>query len=205
MKWLISTALLMMALSTVSAQQDTTRVLAITPSVWFEPRVKERLAKDWTDAPNQLERAYCARVAISQNWRYGGPEYVVIDVWEALTSGQSQSGITNIICDGHDDVILVHTHTPTTRPSDWDDRGDSTYVYGGRAAFECWPSTTDMTTLYNSNRPFDLVQCEKNAIVPYFRNPYRIFKPVVVHVPYFVYDTVHLTRPKKKPWWKRVF
>ena len=162
--------------------------------IWIHDNVHDFLATRWDTTPGQKERAYCVRFGLFFNSEAAHhTEYHVTEIWAAETSGATPGGIEDVTCSSDPDVTVVHTHPPHTL-----ERGDSTYHSGGIEAYECWPSSTDYTTLMVSNSPFALIQCDKNAIIAYWKKPYSVFEPEIIHFPVYVIDTV-LVLPMAPP------
>lgn len=194
---------------TIQAQDTLTKLIARVPVVWTDPVVRARLAKDWSEVAGQNERAYCIRFG-----RYFNPrapdntEFRLTDIWAAQSTDAKPNGITPI-CPDWPDIVILHTHPPhshATALTDTMPDNSPEYIPGGWEAYECFPSDNDYSWFLGGQRAFALIQCDKNSIVPFFREPYSIFVAHVVHVPYFVPDTIkiNLEAAKYKSFWYRL-
>lgn len=143
------------------------------PVLLVDTAVSNRLAEEWE--PNnryQHERGYC--VLYTTEYHEGNifdPPVVIYrltKVVRADESGTSPSGIVDMTCPGEHlpFVTFLHVHPPTTCADV--DEGTSCKT-GGEYSNQCYPSSTDMRTLLNSSKPFELIQCDRHAIVPFWR------------------------------------
>lgn len=173
MRWLL---LLLLALPLRLAAQT------IQPTVYFSQAVRDTLAANWDEKdPNQPERAYCAFIA-KYTAKDGTIAYAVASVSRALedsTKADQATPYTVVYsCPrtvGAGFVIGVHTHPPTTCAN--------TCFFGGSDAYMCQPSDIDIRTLTRSLSPFDVLQCDRHALVPYFPLPRPKKAAIPLHVP----------------------
>lgn len=129
--------------------------------VVVDSAVRARLAHEW-DArnPRQLERGYCVAYVEDEAW-----DVPVYRVW-ALERAATVRATTNTLladCPVGASIAYLHIHPPAS--CDW----KGLCRLGGIDAFECFPSEQDQYDLDHSDEPFGLIQCDRNAIVPYFR------------------------------------
>lgn len=160
MRPLIAFALLVSACAPLNAQKP--RFVA------FEPAVRNRLAEEWhEDNRYQHERGYCLRVGVVEGQLFDTWRVHYVERAKEIAS-TPRSLIP--ICPDSTDAIL-HTHPPATCA---DDVGNDCYP-GGDGGYQCQPSPNDMNFLRRSKRKFDVVQCGKNQLVPFFRDGERIY------------------------------
>lgn len=142
------------------------------PVLEVDSAVRARLAEEWEPTNRyQHERGYCVRYTTeyhAASWFH--PPIVIYTLVEIIRGDEShttQSGIGGIGCPaGNNDITFLHVHPPffCTVP----EKGE-TCSSSDPLAHQCFPSDTDVATLLRSRRPFDLVQCDQWAIVPYWR------------------------------------
>lgn len=128
--------------------------------VVVDDAVRELLAATWDDVhADQHERAYCLAYVVDSAWGQ-----TVYRVWAASPAIVVESHPTSITsrCPRGPAIALLHTHPPATCSDPADCR------LGGVNAYECFPSVIDELTLLQSREPFNLVQCDRHALVPYW-------------------------------------
>jgi hypothetical protein len=184
--WLVVLTLILSA-QTVRSQNAPSIPVQIT---WIAPEVREYLAKRWTDSLGQVERAYCVRFGSYYNpYAINSTERRVTDIWEAQVSGATYNSITSIKCLQQPDITVLHVHPPQSYLM------DGTLIQGGMEAYECTPSGVDYQSMLSGGFEFWLIQCDRNAITPFYRTPYAIVQPVVAP------DTVRASSKPKGGFW----
>jgi hypothetical protein len=134
------------------------------PLVLVDRAIRERLAEEWhADDRYQSERIY--HVWYTQRWEDGNYVFRIVDIMRAYEEGGTPSGVGYEPIDDAR-VTTLHTHPPTTC-DDPEDGG--TCAVGGDYAYQCFPSDADMESLNRSKQVFALIQCDKWALVPYWR------------------------------------
>lgn len=133
--------------------------------VILDDHVRAVLAKDW-DAhahdPVILERAYCLTFR-RDVWYVASWVWRVTDIAPAdSVEGQTPHSIRSFYCSEAPNVTSGHLHPSQTCLSDTD------CVDGGSLAFQCFPSDVDRATLRRTGKPFALIVCDRNAVVPYY-------------------------------------
>jgi hypothetical protein len=139
------------------------------PVMAIDTAVRNRLAEEWEPINRyQHERGYCVQYTTEYAFSWGGPlvVYTLKSVTRAAEENTTASSIRKMTCPTTAPPwVFLHVHPPTQcRTYD-----ESSCELGGALANQCYPSTTDMRTLNNSDKPFSLIQCDEHAIVPYWR------------------------------------
>ncbi|HVE80376.1 MAG TPA: hypothetical protein VNA89_16035 [Gemmatimonadaceae bacterium] len=140
---------------------------AVRYGVVMEP-VRDTLHSLWSDAPDQLERAYCI-----SNWSYGvyhaareepAQDDTIFRVFTVREAPVRSAGPSSVDFECPPGQPEMHTHTPTTC------RGDDlrTCVSGGLNAFSCQPSRQDLQKLAQRGDAFAVIQCDARAFRFYF-------------------------------------
>jgi hypothetical protein len=130
--------------------------------VTVDPIVRELLAALWDDSTTtQPERAYCIAYVITTAW--GHTAYRVWAIAPAVTVAADPYHIT-ADCPRGPNIALLHVHTPTTC-----DTTGRRCVIGGPDAYECFASEPDDLMLLESGDPFGLIQCDRRAIIAFYR------------------------------------
>jgi hypothetical protein len=130
--------------------------------------VRDTLHALWSDAPEQLERAYCV-----VNWSYGvyratresaAQDDTIFRVFAVRQAPVRTAGPSSVDFECPPGQPEMHTHTPTTC------RGDdvTTCVAGGLNAFSCQPSRQDLQKLAQRGDAFGVIQCDQRAFRFYF-------------------------------------
>jgi hypothetical protein len=141
------------------------------PVLQIDSVVRARLIEEWQpDNRYQHERGYCVRYVTEQLpatfWRGAIVVYTLVEIVRGVEGATTESSIRSIGCPDLPDVTYLHVHPPyfcsehenAGSCSKWD-----------QLAHQCFPSPTDVGSLQRSKRPFDLVQCDQWAVVPYWR------------------------------------
>lgn len=129
--------------------------------------------------PDQLERKYCIAYAVEIS-ELGDSVFTVHAAVKAKVESATP-GTIKAKCPKDDALGIpvffhftdVHIHPPTTCEHS-DEQPFFNCVLGGKEAWECFPSAKDWAYLLNSGYKFALIQCSKDALVPYFINAYWI-------------------------------
>lgn len=130
--------------------------------------VRDTLHSLWSDAPDQLERAYCIG-----NWSYGvyhaaredaAQDDTIFRVFSIREAPVRSAGPSSVDFECPPGQPEMHTHTPTTC------RGDDvkSCVTGGLNAFSCQPSRQDLQKLAQRGDAFAVIQCDARAFRFYF-------------------------------------
>lgn len=135
------------------------------PQLFFVDSVRTRLAADWNDNdPTQHERAYCLTWQITP----AGTRFQGILVTGITRAAERQSNQEQVAysCPRSDLTAALHTHGPNT--CDVTPFG-LTCQNGGIEANLCSPSGIDVFSLERNNQPFGVIQCARDALVPFWR------------------------------------
>jgi hypothetical protein len=133
---------------------------------------RQTLADAWTDAPRQVERAYCVR-----DWATGVhhvsktpaiQDDSVFRVFEIEPADAHNAGPMSIDFSCPPGMPEVHIHTPTTCLGN----DLSTCVTGGQNAYSCQPSRGDLEKLVRRGDQFAVVQCDERAFRFYYPSEY---------------------------------
>lgn len=139
---------------------------------------RQTLEAAWTDAPQQVERAYCVT-----DWSYGvyhvsrvAPiqDDTVFRVFAIRDADVSNAGPSAVDFECPDGMPELHIHTPTTCMGD----DVTTCVSGGLNAFSCQPSRGDLEKLVRRRDAFAVLQCDLHAFRFYYASEYQT--PAVV-------------------------
>jgi hypothetical protein len=144
---------------------------------------RDSLTKVWSDAPQQLERAYCVT-----SWSYGVyhvsredpvQDDTIFRVFGLRTAPVRSAGPSSVDFECPPGVPEMHTHTPTTC------RGDDvrTCVTGGLNAYSCQPSRQDLLKLIQRGDAFGLIQCDQRSFRFYFASEYLVGTTVAANTP----------------------
>lgn len=180
MSWVF--ALLLVVCSTANAQligqtidraTDTTIVMeappvaGLMPIVVIHPEIRQYLALLWDERhADQNERGYCVAY-VGHTLPDGRMGYVVNGIIPAHTDHPSPIAV-NIGCPPVPDIAVLHVHTPTTCERAANGTLTGKCELGGWEAYHCQPSPTDVASVVANKHPFALIQCDRNAIIPYF-------------------------------------
>lgn len=141
------------------------------PVLQVDSAVRSRLAEEWEPTNRyQHERGYCVRFVsdtIPAGWfQPSVVVYTLVEIARANELRTTQNSIGGIECPPRSDVTVLHIHPPffCTRSED-----ASSCSQWDLLAHQCFASPTDMRSLLQSKRPFDLIQCGEWEIVPYWR------------------------------------
>jgi hypothetical protein len=134
-----------------------------------EDDVRAKLRADWEQQTTQSsERAYCG-LYTREATTLGFTAYRVYAALDAMQAPVGNDPYTsNFFCPKQANVILIHTHTPTSCSRVNGALDLSTCHWGGYDAWQCEASTLDMETLVRSGKPFGVLQCDRNALVFYY-------------------------------------
>jgi hypothetical protein len=140
------------------------------PVLQVDSVVRARLAEEWEPGNRyQHERGYCVRYVadtIPATWfQPSVVVYTLVGIIRANEIRTTQGSIGGIECPPRSDITVLHIHPPyfCTRNDD-----GSSCSQWDVLAHQCFPSPTDARSLLQSSRPFDLIQCDQFAIVPYW-------------------------------------
>lgn len=134
--------------------------------------VRDYLARAWdaqANDPYQLERAYCLTFTRAA-WA-SDTAYVIVGIAPAKTFAADHNGVAYFCAPGLN-VSTLHVHPPATCDPD-----TQKCELGGAYAYQCFPSTTDRQALRERKEPFHLIQCDRNAVVPYFPSDVALPEP----------------------------
>jgi hypothetical protein len=135
---------------------------------------RKTLADAWTEAPKQIERAYCIK-----DWSYGVyhvartppiQDDTIFRVFAIESAEASNAGPMSIDFNCPAGMPELHVHTPTTCTSD----NLATCVTGGINAYSCQPSRGDLEKLIRRGDAFAVVQCDKHAFRFYYPSEYLV-------------------------------
>jgi hypothetical protein len=133
---------------------------------------RQALEAAWTDAPQQVERAYCVT-----DWSYGvyhvsrvAPiqDDTVFRVFAIRDADVSNAGPSAVDFECPDGMPELHIHTPTTCMGD----DVTTCVSGGLNAYSCQPSRGDLEKLVRRRDAFGVLQCDLHAFRFYYASEY---------------------------------
>ncbi len=133
---------------------------------------RQVLETAWTEAPRQVERAYCVR-----DWSYGvhhisksAPiqDDTVFRVFGIEPADASNAGPMSIDFNCPAGMPELHVHTPTTCMGD----DVSTCMSGGLNAYSCQPSRGDLEKLIRRGDQFAVLQCDQRAFRFYYPSEY---------------------------------
>lgn len=140
---------------------------------------RTQLMRAWTDAADQVERAYCV-TSYSKTLLPGQDSVYIVTVTgiePAKVTGATNEGIERVNC-GEPAKPVIHTHPPLTctkiGPSV--DKLHNVCYYGGPNAFSCQPSRVDYQSLVAEKTYFGVIQCDRRAFVFYWRVHYTLDK-----------------------------
>lgn len=138
--------------------------------------IKARLAEEWTDSNRyQHEREYCLQYQKEEqaagDGRAGITWYRLTAILRAREDGTTPGSIYRYACP-LGTMATLHIHTPTTCDHTQQFNDGSACVVGGVESNECFPSDYDLLTLQKTGYAFFVIQCDRNALVPVFRNLY---------------------------------
>jgi hypothetical protein len=168
-RWMIGTIAGVSAWASVSALGAQAVRLGV---VMDGPR--KALADAWSDAPKQVERAYCIK-----DWSYAVyhvsrtpplQDDTIFRVFAIETADASNAGPMSIDFNCPPGMPELHVHTPTTCTGD----NLSTCVTGGLNAYSCQPSRGDLEKLVHRGDEFAVVQCDKRAFRFYYPAEYVV-------------------------------
>jgi len=126
----------------------------------------------WTEAPRQVERAYCVK-----NWSYGVyhisktppiQDDTVFRVFGIEPADASNAGPMSVDFSCPVGMPELHVHTPTTCMND----DLSTCMAGGLNAYSCQPSRGDLEKLIHRGDQFAVLQCDQRAFRFYYPSEY---------------------------------
>jgi hypothetical protein len=133
---------------------------------------RQTLEAAWTNAPQQVERAYCVT-----DWSYGvyhvsrvAPiqDDTVFRVFAIRDADVSNAGPSAVDFECPDGMPELHVHTPTTCMGD----DVTTCVSGGLNAYSCQPSRGDLEKLVRRRDAFAVLQCDLHAFRFYYASEY---------------------------------
>jgi hypothetical protein len=133
---------------------------------------RQALEAAWTNAPQQVERAYCVT-----DWSYGvyhvsrvAPiqDDTVFRVFAIRDADVSNAGPSAVDFECPDGMPEMHIHTPTTCMGD----DVTTCVSGGLNAYSCQPSRGDLEKLVRRRDAFAVLQCDLHAFRFYYASEY---------------------------------
>jgi hypothetical protein len=139
---------------------------------------RKELEDAWTDAPRQVERAYCVR-----DWSYGVyhisktpliQDDTVFRVFAIDAAEASNAGPMSVDFNCPAGMPELHIHTPTTCMGD----DLSTCMPGGLNAYSCQPSRGDLEKLVRRGDQFAVLQCDQRAFRFYYPSEYA--SPILV-------------------------
>jgi hypothetical protein len=134
---------------------------------------RQTLESAWTNAPQQVERAYCVT-----DWSYGvyhvshvAPiqDDTVFRVFAIRDADASNAGPSAVDFECPDGMPELHVHTPTTCMGD----DVATCVSGGLNAYSCQPSRGDLEKLVRRRDAFAVLQCDVHAFRFYYASEYQ--------------------------------
>lgn len=139
------------------------------PVIMVDTSVRNRLAEEWEPTNRyQHERGYCVTYSEDYVFTWTGPVivYTLRSVTRAREENTTPNSIGRMACPTTPvPWVFLHVHPPTQCLTG-DERDCEV---GGPYAYQCFPSNTDMRTLNRSAMPFAVVQCDRSALVPYWR------------------------------------
>ncbi len=168
-RWMIGTIVGVSAWATASALGAQTLRLGV---VMDAPR--KTLADAWTEAPKQVERAYCIK-----EWAAGVyhvsrrppiQDDTIFRVFAIESADASNAGPMSVDFNCPTGMPELHVHTPTTCTGD----NLATCVTGGINAYSCQPSRGDLEKLIRRGDEFGVVQCDRRAFRFYYPSEYVV-------------------------------
>lgn len=133
---------------------------------------RQALEAAWTDAPRQVERAYCVT-----DWSYGVyhvsrvppvQDDTIFRVFAIRDADATNAGPSAVDFECPDGMPELHIHTPTTCMGD----DVTTCVSGGLNAYSCQPSRGDLEKLVRRRDAFAVLQCDVHAFRFYYPSEY---------------------------------
>lgn len=133
---------------------------------------RQVLETAWTEAPRQVERAYCVR-----DWSFGVyhisrtppiQDDTVFRVFAIEAADASNAGPMSVDFNCPAGMPELHIHTPTTCMGD----DLSTCMPGGLNAYSCQPSRGDLEKLVHRGDQFAVLQCDQRAFRFYYPSEY---------------------------------
>lgn len=161
----IGLAMLALAAPLIAPVSPAPAPRAVPQYVLVDSAVRVQLADAWDDVgANQHERAYCLAYIVVH--ARNATLYHVVAAVPATVVESHPTGITARCPRAHADDFgstMLHTHPPATC-----DAGEVHCRLGGDNAWECFPSPPDEFALRQTGAPFNLVQCDRHGLVPYW-------------------------------------
>jgi len=141
---------------------------------------RSALDSEWSDAPAQVERAYCITdySAGVHHISRDAPakDDTIFRVFRLQQADTRDATPNSVDFDCPDGVPELHVHTPSTCSSD----NPSSCFAGGLNAFSCQPSRQDLEKLVRRNDPFAVIQCDRRVFRFYYSSEYAPASNVTV-------------------------
>lgn len=143
--------------------------------------VRRQLAADWNDTlPSQHERAYCAYYRMRASWGY--KNWFEVYAVEPAQILNSSTYSVKPLCPPASNVAMIHTHGPATcdQVDQLAFKTGQCYL-GGSDAYECFPSLADRRFLVRRGDRFNIVQCDRHALVFFYPDVEPPLPPEPLH------------------------